>query len=228
MSTEKYSVLRWIYGSRCVQRWYPKLKLAGVPNYTTQHKLCSQLQLSQVDGYNNDLNQLKLTLSVYRKTSCFTMTTELSMAIPGTGRLTSSNDPTSFGLLITRLIGELLADTTQITSYIQITWKPRLKTLTSSETNPGWDRAVDGANMSTSGEMSVWIAQREPGMKKGISLCLSTVPYKETVISMGTCQTQPYQTRTTLVCITRSIPNFDVPKPRCNDSVLDWRHFMTF
>ena len=47
-------------------------------------------------------------------------------------------------------------------------------------------------------------------MKKGISLCLSTVPYKETVISMGTCQTQPYQTRTTLVCIMRSIPNFDV------------------
>ena len=138
------------------------------------------------------------------------MTTELSMAMPRTGRPTSSNDPTSFGLLITRLTGELLADTTQMAPYIRINWEPRLKTLTSSETNPGWDRAVDRTNISASGEMSVWIAQREPGMKKSISLCLSTVPYKEIVISMGTCQTQPYQTRTTLVCITRSIPNFDV------------------
>ena len=96
-------------------------------------------------------------------------------------------------------------------------WEPRLKTLTSSETNPGWDRAVNRTNISTSGEMSVWIAQREPGMKKGISLCLSTVPYKETVISMGTCQTQPYQTRTT---------NAVNPKFRCTSSQDATTHFL--
>ena len=37
------------------------------------------------------------------------------------GRPTSSNNPTSFGSEITRLTGELLADTTQMAPYTQIT-----------------------------------------------------------------------------------------------------------
>ena len=58
---------------------------------------------------------------LYRRTSCFTMTTKPSAVMPQIGRLTSSNDPTSFGSEITRLTGELLADTTQMAPYTQIT-----------------------------------------------------------------------------------------------------------
>ena len=75
---------------------------------------------------------------LYRRTSCFTMTTKPSAVMPQIGRLTSSNDPTSFGSEITRLTGELLADTTQMAPYTQITWEPRLKTLTSLKTYPRW------------------------------------------------------------------------------------------
>ena len=56
------------------------------------------------------------------------MTTQPSAVMPQIGRPTSSNDPTSFGSEITRLTGELLADTTQMAPYTQITWEPRLKT----------------------------------------------------------------------------------------------------
>ena len=65
------------------------------------------------------------------------------------GRPTWLRDLTSFGSEITRLTGELLADTTQMAPYIQITWEPHLKTLTSSETYPQKYRPVDRTNMST-------------------------------------------------------------------------------
>ena len=45
------------------------------------------------------------------------MNTQPSAVMPQIGRPTSSNDPTSFGLEITRLTGELLADTTQMAPY---------------------------------------------------------------------------------------------------------------
>ena len=130
--------------------------------------------------------------------------------MPQIGRHTSWNDPTSFGSEITRLTGELLADTTQMVPYIQITWEPRLKTSTSLDRYPKWPMTVDLTNMWTSGEMSVWIAQREPGIKKGLSIWLSTVLYRKAVISMEAFQTKPYTARTTLVSMAWSIPNFDV------------------
>ena len=113
-----------------------------------------------IDKYNYDLHQLKSTLSVCRKMSRFMMTTKLSAVMIQTGRPTSSNDPTCFGSEITRLTGELLADTTQMAPYIQITWEPRLNTLTSSVTYPQMMYLnVDRSNMWTSGEISVGIAQ---------------------------------------------------------------------
>ena len=167
--------------------------------------------LNVINKYNYNLHQLKSTLSVCRKMSRFMMTTKLSAVMIQTGRPTSSNDPTCFGSEITRLTGELLADTTQMAPYIQITWEPRLNTLTSSVTYPPmmWLN-VDRLNMWTSGEMSVRIAQWKPGIKKGIFLCIPTVLKKQTVISTETRQTQPYKTRTTLDCIRRWIPNFVV------------------
>ena len=113
-----------------------------------------------INKYNYDLHQLKSTLSVCRKMSRFMMTTKLSAVMIQTGRPTSSNDPTCFGSEITRLTGELLADTTQMAPYIQITWEPRLNTLTSSVTYPQMMYLnVDRSNMWTSGEISVGIAQ---------------------------------------------------------------------
>ena len=116
--------------------------------------------LNVINKYNYDLHQLKSTLSVCRKMSRFMMTTKLSAVMIQTGRPTSSNDPTCFGSEITRLTGELLADTTQMAPYIQITWEPRLNTLTSSVTYPQMMYLnVDRSNMWTSGEISVGIAQ---------------------------------------------------------------------
>ena len=113
-----------------------------------------------INKYNYNLHQLKSTLSVCRKMSRFMMTTKLSAVMIQTGRPTSSNDPTCFGSEITRLTGELLADTTQMAPYIQITWEPRLNTLTSSVTYPQMMYLnVDRSNMWTSGEISVGIAQ---------------------------------------------------------------------
>ena len=113
-----------------------------------------------INKYNYDLHQLKSTLSVCRKMSRFMMTTKLSAVMIQTGRPTSLNDPTCFGSEITRLTGELLADTTQMAPYIQITWEPRLNTLTSSVTYPQMMYLnVDRSNMWTSGEISVGIAQ---------------------------------------------------------------------
>ena len=113
-----------------------------------------------INKYNYDLHQLKSTLSVCRKMSRFMMTTKLSAVMIQTGRPTSSNDPTCFGSEITRLTGELFADTTQMAPYIQITWEPRLNTLTSSVTYPQMMYLnVDRSNMWTSGEISVGIAQ---------------------------------------------------------------------
>ena len=146
--------------------------------------------LNVINKYNYDLHQLKSTLSVCRKMSRFMMTTKLSAVMIQTGRPTSSNDPTCFGSEITRLTGELLADTTQMAPYIQITWEPRLNTLTSSVTYPPmmWLN-VDRLNMWTSGEMSVGIAQWKPGIKKDILLCIPTVLNEQTVISTETRQT---------------------------------------
>ena len=116
--------------------------------------------LNVINKYNYDLHQLKSTLSVCRKMSRFMMTTKLSAVMIQTGRPTSLNDPTCFGSEITRLTGELLADTTQMAPYIQITWEPRLNTLTSSVTYPQMMYLnVDRSNMWTSGEISVGIAQ---------------------------------------------------------------------
>ena len=113
-----------------------------------------------INKYNYDLHQLKSTLSVCRKMSRFMMTTKLSAVMIQTGRPTSSNDPTCFGSEITRLTGELFADTTQMAPYIQITWEPHLNTLTSSVTYPQMMYLnVDRSNMWTSGEISVGIAQ---------------------------------------------------------------------
>ena len=126
--------------------------------------------LNVINKYNYDLHQLKSTLSVCRKMSRFMMTTKLSAVMIQTGRPTSSNDPTCFGWEITRLTGELLADTTQMAPYIQITWEPHLKTLTSSETYPQKYRPVDRTNMSTFEEMSVWIALQQHGIRKEFSL----------------------------------------------------------
>ena len=77
--------------------------------------------LNVINKYKYDLHQLKSILSVCRKMSRFMMTTKLSAVMIQTGRPTSSNDPTCFGSEITRLTGELLADTTQMAPYIQIT-----------------------------------------------------------------------------------------------------------
>ena len=87
--------------------------------------------------------------------------------MPQIGRPTLSNDRTSFGSEIARLNGELLADTTQMAPYIQITWEPHLKTLTSSETYPQKYRSVDRTNMSTFEEMSVWNCTTATWYKKG-------------------------------------------------------------
>ena len=75
------------------------------------------------------------------------MITKPSVVMPQIGRRTSWNDPTSFGSEITQLTGELLADTTQMVSYIQITWEPRLKILISSETYPRWKMSVFSSNL---------------------------------------------------------------------------------
>ena len=130
--------------------------------------------------------------------------------MPQIGRHTSWNDPTSFGSEITRLTGELLAGTTQMAPSIQITWEPRLKILISSETYPRCQVSVDLTNMWTSGEMSVWIAQQGPGIKKELILSISIVPTRMAVIPVEAFQTKPYTARTTLVSMKWSIPNFDV------------------
>ena len=112
------------------------------------------------------------------------MITKPSVVMPQIGRRTSWNDPTSFGSEITQLTRELLADTTQMVSYIQITWEPRLKILISSETYPRWKMSVDPTNMWTSEEMSVWIVPHGHGIRKEIILSISIVIYRMAVISM--------------------------------------------
>ena len=141
------------------------------------------------------------------------MTTKPSAVMPQIGRPTSSNDPTSFGSEITRLTGELLADTTQMAPYTQITWEPRLKTLTSLQTHLPRQRLVDLTNTSTSGEMSVWIALHSQRMKKADTLCRSTL-----IISVcpaiSTQARRPYIARTTLECTVLQIPNSVAPQTR--------------
>ena len=133
--------------------------------------------------------------------------------MPQIGRPTSSNDPTSFGSEITRLTGELLADTTQMAPYTQITWEPRLKTLTSLKTNPRWKSPVDLTNISTSGEMSVWIALHTQRIKKAFTLCMSSL-----ILTLGpaisTQARRPYIARTTLESTVLQIPNSVAPQTR--------------
>ena len=141
-----------------------------------QLNFCFKLKRSLFLGCDIDPYQLKLTFSVYRRTSHFTMTTKPSAVIPQIGRPTSSNDPTSFGSEITRLTGELLADTTQMAPYIQITWEPRLKILISSERYPRCQVSVDPKNMWTSEEISAWIVPQRHGIRKEVILSTWTVP----------------------------------------------------
>ena len=125
------------------------------------------------NSFDND-GKSSLTLIyvhwLYSRISCFTTNTKPSAVTIQIGRPTWLRDLTSFGSEITRLTGELLADTTQMAPYIQITWEPHLKTLTSSETYPQKYRPVDRTNMSTFEEMSVWIALRQHGIRKEFSL----------------------------------------------------------
>ena len=125
--------------------------------------------------------------------------------MPQTGKRTSSDVLPFFGSEIARLTGELLADTTQTAPYIRITWEPRLRTLTSSETYLQFQIAVESTNSSTSGEMSAWIVPQQHGIKKEFGLSIWTVLFLVSAISM--VFKLQYPSKTTLDYMLQSIRN---------------------
>ena len=133
---------------------------------------------------NPSFHFLFCDLSFFRVTLSF-MITRIQVrwaVIPQIGRRTWLNGIFLFGSEITRLTGELLADTTQTARYIQITCEPHLKTSTSSESHPRRIQAVKSTNLSTSEEMNARIARQGPGIGKVLFLCISTVHYALVVI----------------------------------------------
>ena len=104
-------------------------------------------------------------------------------------------------------------NTIQMAPYTQITWEPRLRTLTSLEMYPWKETPVDLTNMSTSGEMSVWIALHTQGIKKVVILCMSTLILTLDP-AISTQARRPYLARTTLESTILQITNSVVPQTR--------------